>query len=105
MIASAVAFGCGDVILNLLRGGNIKNDGNGGTDDSDDGGDVDDSDGGGDDGGGGGDDGDSDGAGDGDLPLLRGGAAISSAIAASMDGERANGAYTVFLGVSIMSGP
>ncbi|GJW35116.1 hypothetical protein Tco_0058036 [Tanacetum coccineum] len=98
MIASAIAFGCGDVILNLLRGGNITNDGNGGTDDSNDGGDVDDGDGGGDDGGGGGDDGDSDGAGDGDMPLLRGDAAISSVIAASMDGKRENGDRTIFLG-------
>ncbi|GKF11333.1 hypothetical protein Tco_0049259 [Tanacetum coccineum] len=66
--------------------GNITDNGDGGTNDGDDGGDddVDDGDGGGDDGGDsdsdGYGDGDGDGVGDSDLPLLRGGVAISLAI-------------------------
>ncbi|GJZ76362.1 hypothetical protein Tco_0641034 [Tanacetum coccineum] len=36
MIASAVVYECGDVILNLLRGDNTEDGADGGIDDSDD---------------------------------------------------------------------
>nr|GEW06314.1 hypothetical protein [Tanacetum cinerariifolium] len=49
----------------------------------------------------GGEDGDGDGGGEGEQVLLQGGATMSSAIAASIDGERVNGIHIVFLNVVV----
>ncbi|GKF90698.1 hypothetical protein Tco_0274399, partial [Tanacetum coccineum] len=110
MIVVSVASGCGDGdLLSLLRGGNTSGGGTTHTSDGDGGGDggLDD----GDDGtlyllldgrGGGEDD-----SGDrnGDMYLLLGGTAISSAIAIWMAGGRVNGARTLFLVVGIICTP
>ncbi|GKD91741.1 hypothetical protein Tco_1367248 [Tanacetum coccineum] len=70
VIVSSVVSCYGKVILNLLRDDEGDGDGNDGVED-----------------------------GDGDLYLLRGGAVISYAIVASIDGARVYGGHTVFLGV------
>ncbi|GJQ97437.1 hypothetical protein Tco_0008576 [Tanacetum coccineum] len=99
-VASLVVSGCGDVILDLLRGGNISDGNDAGT--SGDGGSDDDMHLLG--------DGECGGDGDGndrndDLYLLQGGAAISSVIAASMDSGRVNGGRTIFPSVRIIRTP
>ncbi|GJS16587.1 hypothetical protein Tco_0411059 [Tanacetum coccineum] len=87
MIASIIVSGYGEVILNLLRGGIITG---GDYSDTDDGHDDDD---------------EGDGGGEGDLHLLRGGAAFSLGIAASIYGKRVNDARTVFLSASVQPEP
>ncbi|GJZ23785.1 hypothetical protein Tco_0561244 [Tanacetum coccineum] len=79
-IASPGVSGYGEVILNFLRGGNIAGDGYG--------------------------DFDASGGGyDSDMQLLRDGAAVYSAMAASIAGGSTYDARTIFLSVYIRSGP
>ncbi|GJT19445.1 hypothetical protein Tco_0878151 [Tanacetum coccineum] len=100
IIVSSLISGCGEVILNLLGGGSMASgiggyDGTGGSGGSDS--DLhllQDGDGKGD-----GEDRFDDS--DGDLYFLRGSAAISSVIAASMSGGRVNGRRTIFLSIHI----
>nr|GEY03871.1 hypothetical protein [Tanacetum cinerariifolium] len=111
---SSVASICSGVIRNLLRGGSISD---GGDDDNHSGGGDGTSGSGGegdldllrygnDKGNAGGEDGVDGDAADGDnLALLRGGTTISSAIAASIAGDKVIGVCTLFLRVSIMSDP